>query len=471
MSTTPLPSLTSATRSLAWGPILAALATGAPVLVAALTGLYDLATESLWIDEASSVWLATRPWAEFLAGLAGDPHPPLYYLILKVWIAFFGSADWAVRGPSVIASILAVWLLSRFLTHVADAQLALLASLFLALSGLHVHYAQEARPYALLACLAVAATDALWHWQAEGGRARAAVYTLCAIGLAYSHVGGLFVLIGHGAWWLWMRRAAAWRQLWLPGVVAVAYAPRWPALWSTAGWACGYCQPPSVAAVLGTLLTSLGSFMALTVAFTFVILFLYVAARRRASAQPLAPGALSLLVAVAVAAQLVPLAISLRGSSIYLDRTTIGGLFALLTLIAYGFLRLPRPLASIAAGALLVSQGLGLAFNYYLPVVREDWRTAVHSVDAQLPFGGVAFVYPPNYLPGAQVYASGSAIDWQPLSDTSQLAASGQPCTWIIWADAVVFNPQALNATLPGGLSVGEVIDLTGLQLVEITAR
>jgi hypothetical protein len=470
MSTAPIPPLTASPRPIAWAGALAPLTVALPVVLAALTGLYDLAAESLWIDEASSVWMATRPWPVFWSLLAGDPHPPLYYLTLKLWISVVGPSEWAVRVPSVIASVLAVFLLFRFLTRVANVRLALLASLTLALSGLHVHYAQEARPYAFLAWLAVAATDALWRWQAEGGRRHVLAYTLCAIALAYTHVGGLFVLIGQGAWWLWMRRASAWRQLWLPVVLAVAYAPRWPALLSTAGWACSYCQPPSVSAVLGTGLTSLGSFMALVVAFTFVILFLYVVVRKRATPPTLAPGALSLLVAVAVAVQLVPLTISLRGSSIYLDRVTLGGLFALLTLIALAFLCLPRPLTAIALGALWVSQLLGLIFNYYRPVIHEDWRTAVSNVAAGLPDGGVAFVYPPNYLPGAQVYAGDSPVVWQPLREATQLHLDGQPRTWIVWAEGVAFNQAALTAALPPDLHIAEVVQLTGLHVIEIRA-
>jgi len=53
------------------------------LLIAALLGgfalrLYQLGAESLWYDEAVSVWLAQKPLAAMIAHTAGDIHPPGY---------------------------------------------------------------------------------------------------------------------------------------------------------------------------------------------------------------------------------------------------------------------------------------------------------------------------------------------------------------------------------------------------------
>lgn len=58
--------------------------------------LHDLLAQSLWLDEAMSLYWASLPAGEVLArlmALSGDPHPPLYYLILKAWIAALGDGE------------------------------------------------------------------------------------------------------------------------------------------------------------------------------------------------------------------------------------------------------------------------------------------------------------------------------------------------------------------------------------------
>ena len=65
-----------------------------------------LLVQSLWLDEASSVWFARLPLGDLLFRLC-DPHPPGYYLLLKGWLALGESEVW-LRLPSVLASLLAV---------------------------------------------------------------------------------------------------------------------------------------------------------------------------------------------------------------------------------------------------------------------------------------------------------------------------------------------------------------------------
>jgi uncharacterized membrane protein len=113
--------------------------------------LFQLGAKGLSLDEAFSIWMAQRPLGEMLAWLVRiDQHPPLYYSLLHVWLTL-GDGQGLVRGLSVLASTLTipvVYLLGR---RLVDGQAGLLAALLLAVSPFHVHYAQEARMYALLA--------------------------------------------------------------------------------------------------------------------------------------------------------------------------------------------------------------------------------------------------------------------------------------------------------------------------------
>jgi uncharacterized membrane protein len=80
-----------------------------------------------------------------------DPqHPPLYYVLAKVWVDLWGDSVYALRTLSVLFSVLSLlamyWLLREL---VASRRAAVLAMLLLCLSPLFILYGQEAREYAL----------------------------------------------------------------------------------------------------------------------------------------------------------------------------------------------------------------------------------------------------------------------------------------------------------------------------------
>ena len=80
-------------------PAVRALPVAAQVALA-LTGLLLvsvlLRTTALhagfWIDEGLSVGIASHPFLEIPGVLRLDGSPPLYYLLLHVWMAVFGVA-------------------------------------------------------------------------------------------------------------------------------------------------------------------------------------------------------------------------------------------------------------------------------------------------------------------------------------------------------------------------------------------
>jgi len=61
-----------------------------------------LGGKSVWLDEAFSVWMAERP-VERIWTTTADPHPPLYYLMLKAWMFLAGwpSTPIPVGSPVV----------------------------------------------------------------------------------------------------------------------------------------------------------------------------------------------------------------------------------------------------------------------------------------------------------------------------------------------------------------------------------
>ena len=121
--------------------------------------LAQIGAKPLWLDEAFSLWLAGQPLPGFLRQIVAlDQHPPLYYLLLHLWMVGGRGASW-VRMLSACVSVLnipVIFLLGRRLDQRAT---GLMGAFVLALSPFHVRYAQEARMYALLS---LGASLALW---------------------------------------------------------------------------------------------------------------------------------------------------------------------------------------------------------------------------------------------------------------------------------------------------------------------
>ncbi|RME45040.1 MAG: hypothetical protein D6796_11030, partial [Caldilineae bacterium] len=181
---------------------------------------YRLGAQSLWSDEGNSLALARAGLAEIAARTALDIHPPLYYWLLKGWLALLGQSEFAARSLSAVLGVL-------------------LAAMFVAaVSPFQVYYAQEARMYMLLALLGTlcvwlavtwwTATGSRRRWLPAGGYALAAamgLYTQYAfpVVLAAINLTALVALGRH------RRRLGEW--LALQAIPVALYAPWLPVAW------------------------------------------------------------------------------------------------------------------------------------------------------------------------------------------------------------------------------------------------
>ncbi len=151
------PSLQSACRRVTW-PFLALPGL---ILLAFALRVYQLPAQSLWYDEGVSWYLTRMSLPALTLWTADDIQPPLYYYLLWLWTRLAGTTEYALRFPSVFFGTLTaplIWITARRLVGNRAAWLALL---FLALSPLHVYYAQEARMYTLLTFLGLL-SSCLW---------------------------------------------------------------------------------------------------------------------------------------------------------------------------------------------------------------------------------------------------------------------------------------------------------------------
>ncbi len=146
--------------------------------------------QSFWRDEAFSYVLAKRHLLDIVRLTAGDFNPPLYYVILHIWINLFGKSEIAIRSLSLVFYVGTVYVcflilneIFKFTTKKSTAYLLLII-----INPILVYYAFEARMYTMLAFLASLSYYALYQ-------KRWSLYIISLIAGLYTHYFMLFILI------------------------------------------------------------------------------------------------------------------------------------------------------------------------------------------------------------------------------------------------------------------------------------
>ena len=182
-----------------------------------------------WIDEGLSVGIADRPLADIPGVLRQDGSPPLYYVLLSLWLQVFGRSEASVHGLSVLFAAIMVpvafwagWTLFGRAT-------AWIAALLVAVNPFLTQYAQEGRMYALVALLAmVALTCWLQAFTTDAGnggvrRGPAIGFALSFAAMLYTHNWAYFFGAATGIAWLWLlwrAEGAERRRLFHTGLLA-----------------------------------------------------------------------------------------------------------------------------------------------------------------------------------------------------------------------------------------------------------
>jgi len=200
---------------------------GLLLLVAFGLRLLFLGRQSLWLDEFGSWAFASR---DIRHVLQSEPtNPPVYYLLLHYWIRVFGTSEWGLRSLSIVPSVISVWLVYVFSKELFDDAIAYLATAYQTLSTFQIYYAQEARCFALLEMILLAATICLWRALGSGISRRRHLYygcyTLLSALALYTHFITVFFLAGHGIYALLRKPRQVWNAALSIGVSLLLFFP------------------------------------------------------------------------------------------------------------------------------------------------------------------------------------------------------------------------------------------------------
>ena len=155
--------------------------------------VYDLGSESLWLDEGCSINCANLSLYQIF--FLQDTNPPLYYIVLHWWVSLFGDSEFSVRFPSVIFGFIAILMIYKIGNQIFDRNVGMLSSLLLGLSVFHIQYSQEARTYSLSVLLTLLSMYFFIRLLNRRSYVFLMGYILFSILLMYSHVYGLFIII------------------------------------------------------------------------------------------------------------------------------------------------------------------------------------------------------------------------------------------------------------------------------------
>jgi len=155
-----------------------------------------LGNQSIWLDEAFSIYHSQKPAYEILA--LDDPSPPLYHLILHNWTGIFGISEFSVRFPSLIFGVISIYLIYLLGRRMHKEKAGLFAALILAVSPINVFYSQEARAYSLLFMLSLAS---MYFYMKKKNK----WYVLFSTLMIYTHIFGFLILIVQGIHAIWRK--------------------------------------------------------------------------------------------------------------------------------------------------------------------------------------------------------------------------------------------------------------------------
>jgi hypothetical protein len=152
-----------------------------------------------WIDEGISVGIAHHHWTSIPHLLAQDGSPPLYYLLLGLWIRVFGDGEAATHALSLLFSLAAVPLAYVVGRRVFDRLTGCCCALLAAFDPFLTYYGQETRMYSLVSVLSLLAVLAYVEGVIRRRRAWLPVLSVTLAAMVYTHNWALFFCVGLAA--------------------------------------------------------------------------------------------------------------------------------------------------------------------------------------------------------------------------------------------------------------------------------
>ncbi|PZS14902.1 MAG: hypothetical protein DLM64_00800 [Solirubrobacterales bacterium] len=150
-----------------------------------------------WEDEAITTGISSHSLSAIPGILRHDGSPPLFYLLLHVWMRLFGSSEPATHSLSLMFGLLCIPAGMWAGWSLFGRRAGLLAAVLFAFSTFLAQYAQETRMYELMGLLGIFAIAAFVHAFVYRRRGYLILFGVSLALMLYTHAWGIF--FGAGA--------------------------------------------------------------------------------------------------------------------------------------------------------------------------------------------------------------------------------------------------------------------------------
>jgi mannosyltransferase len=206
-----------------------------------------------WTDEALSVGMSSHSLAQLPEVLAQDTSPPLYHVLLNLWMTWFGSSEAATHSLSLLFALAVVPAALWAGWSLFDRRTGWMCAVLASVSPFLAAYANESRMYSLVALLSLLVTATFLHAFVHRRRRFLPAFALL-LGLAlYTHYWSFFLALGTGvALVVCLAHSSERRPLLVDGVLAygaagLLFAPWLPTLlYQQAHTVVGWALPPTL---------------------------------------------------------------------------------------------------------------------------------------------------------------------------------------------------------------------------------
>lgn len=167
------------------------------LLLSSVLRFFHIDYQSVWIDEIhtlneSDPGISFSQMFDYL--YAADPHPPLYFIAVKVIFSLFGYNTFVLRMFSAVIGIMGVWAMYLLGKEMYGKKAGLYAAAILAVNYFHIYYSQDARPYPLLFLSTTISFYFLVKFIKAPSFKTSALYGFFVAFMLYSHFFSLFAL-------------------------------------------------------------------------------------------------------------------------------------------------------------------------------------------------------------------------------------------------------------------------------------
>ncbi|MBW3574399.1 MAG: hypothetical protein KY450_05955 [Actinobacteria bacterium] len=227
-------------------------------LVAVLAYLWSRGRHTwYWTDEALSLGMSSHPLAQLPEVLAQDTSPPLYHVLLNLWVTWFGSSEAATHSLSTLFALAVVPAALWAGWSLFDRRTGWMCALLAAVSPFLAAYANETRMYSLVALLSLLVTATFLHAFVYRRRCFVPAFALLLAMTMYTHYWGFFLALGTGVALVVVvvggvtgsadRRCLVLDAVLAYGAAALLFAPWLPTLlYQRAHTVVGWALPPTL---------------------------------------------------------------------------------------------------------------------------------------------------------------------------------------------------------------------------------